>query len=108
MTILDAVVNIREDFAFDPGETGFGSCANDPLLADEAVAEHDANIFQRSGRIILLGHAIDRGFCLLFTIDEIDDEDFFVARNAMCVYPERFPAILKFSYHVVRRTLLGC
>jgi hypothetical protein len=31
-----------------------------------------------------------------------------VARNAVCVYPERFPAILKFSYHVVRRTLLGC
>jgi hypothetical protein len=99
MMVLNAVMNLREDFSVDPGEPGFGSGANDLALIDEAVAEHDANVLQWSTRIIFLGHAIDRSFFQFFAINEIDDEDFFMARDAMCVDPERFPAILKFSYH---------
>jgi hypothetical protein len=105
MTILDAVVNLREDLAFDPGETRVGSRTLDVVLGDEAIAKHDANVLQGSACVILLGHPIDRGFFHFFAINEIDDEDFFMARDAMRVNSERFPTILKFSYHMVRRTL---
>ncbi len=42
----------------------------------------------------------------LHAIHEIDDEDFLMAGNAMRVDPERFPTILKFPYHLVRRLFL--
>lgn len=105
--ILDAVVHLSEDLAFDPGEAGIGLGTNNALFGDEAVTKHDTNILQRSTRVILFGHAIDRCFRFLDTIEEIDDEDFLMASNAMCVNPERFPAILKFFYHMVPPPLLG-
>jgi hypothetical protein len=99
MMVLNAVVNLGENFAFNPDEPGLRSGTNDLPLIDETVAEHDANVLEGRTRIIFLGHAIDRGFFQLFAVNEIDDEDFFMACDAMCVDPERFPAILKFSYH---------
>lgn len=101
--ILDAVMHLHEDIALDPGEACVGIRAVNLALDNKAVAEYHANVFDRSARVILLGHAIDGDFPPFLAIDHMDDEDFLMPMYAVIVNPEGFPAILKFTYHVTRR-----
>jgi hypothetical protein len=72
-------------------------------LGNQLLAEGDANLLDRRLRVVFLGHAIDRHLAEFLAVDEMHDEDFFVARSAMRVDPEDFALVFKFSNNVPRR-----
>jgi hypothetical protein len=85
--------------SFDPNEAGIGVGAINLLLGDELVAQHNADRVDRRARVVFLGHAIDGDFSHLFAIDDMDNEHFLVTGDAMRIYPEGFPLVLKLAYH---------
>ncbi len=51
------------------------------MLGDQLLAKVDADLLDRRLCVVFLGHAIDLHLAGLLTVDEMHDENLFVARS---------------------------
>lgn len=100
MSSARAGEDVANALAFDPLESAGRVGHFDILLDDQFIAKHDANSVDGRACVVFLGHTVDRDFAHFLAVDEVHNEDFFVTGNAMGVYPEGFPLVLKLADHL--------
>jgi hypothetical protein len=89
--VLKTVVDVEHDLAFPPREAAGRVLAYNPLFGNQPIAERGANRLQGRTGVVLFGHTIDGGFSSLFTVEDMDNENFFVSMDAVGRDPEGFP-----------------